>query len=710
MVNFALASKIPERIIRLEELAHNIWWSWHPRAQGLFRSLDYPLWRANNNNPVKLLYQSAPELLRKAAEDPGYLNNYDAVMREFDAEMGNAESWFSTHRPWSFSGTIAYFSMEFALHNSLPIYAGGLGILAGDMCKEASDLGLPLIGIGFMYPQGYFHQHISDEGWQQEIYQHLDFAEAPINQILAPDGRRAVAEVTLAGRSVSIAVWLVRVGRVNIYLLDTNVEGNTPDDRQLSARLYIAEPEMRIQQEIVLGIGGVRILRALGINPVIWHANEGHSAFMALERAREEVAQGLSFEQAVRRVRETTVFTTHTPVPYGHDSFPPNLMDKYFADFCSCLAINRDKLFEMGRPDIRGLSGFNMTALAMNTAKLKNAVSRIHELETKKMWAVMWPDLAADKFPISSVTNGVHVPTWIGFQMVQLFDKYLGPDWVKQQDDQGFWDRVLDIPDEEIWTVHRAMKGRLIEVIMERAQRRWAEGEVSAQQVVTMGALLIPQHLTIGFARRVTEYKRPTLIFQDLPRLKKIINDPWHPVQIVFAGKSHPADFSGKYMLHKIFSTALDREFQGRVAFVEDYDMHMGSYMTHGIDVWLNNPYRLQEASGTSGMKAAVNGVPNLSVRDGWWDEGYNGKNGWALGAGPEAGNSPDQNQNDAEALYRLLEEQVVPLYYDQDRKGIPRAWIKMVKESIRTVLPRFSATRMVKDYANKMYFPLVQP
>lgn len=709
MVNHTLAYKIPERIGRIEELAHNVWWSWHAKAREVFRALDYPLWKASGHNPVKELYDSSPDRLKSAAEDPAFLSLYDSVIADFDREMDSKSTWFFNNYADRFGGPIAYFSMEFAIHNSLPIYAGGLGILAGDMCKEASDLGLPFIGVGFMYPQGYFHQHISCDGWQQEIYQQLNFKEAPISQILSPEGQHSIARVKLSNRLLSIAVWLVRVGRVNLYLLDTNVEENTPEDRQLSARLYAADPDTRIQQEIVLGIGGVRVLRALNIHPVVWHANEGHSAFMSLERIREYVDKGLSFEDALGRVNNSTVFTTHTPVPSGHDVFSPDLIDKYFSNYWPSLGINRGRFLEMGRPDSGGRDGFNMTALAINTASQRNAVSQIHELETKKMWRAAWPDIPAEQLPITHITNSVHVPTWLGYEFYQLFDKYLGKEWVKNQDDVNLWKKILDIPDEEIWAIHSSMKSTLIENILNRAQRRWIDGDVTAQQVVTMGALLNPQVLTIGYSRRFTEYKRATLILSDADRLKKIVNNPWRPVQIVFSGKSHPADFSGKYLLHRVYNLAQDRQFQGRIAFIEDYDMHIARYLVHGIDVWLNTPLRHQEASGTSGMKAAVNGIPNLSVRDGWWEEGYNGKNGWTIGEGPEAANLPEQDKNDAESIYRLLEEKIIPLYYQQARDGISHGWVRVIKEAIYEVMPRFCASRMVKEYTDKLYSSIPQ-
>jgi glycogen phosphorylase len=704
-----LKSKIPERINRLEELAYNIWWSWHPKARDVFRALDYPLWKENGHNPVKLLIDTSSENLQSAAADPLFLSLYDSTVAAFDSDLGSRDLWFNQHFPGHFDGPIAYFSMEFALHNSLPIYAGGLGILAGDTCKEASDLGLPFIAVGFMYPQGYFHQHVSADGWQQEIYQQLDFNKAPIQQIFGPGGKEVLAQVKLEDRLISLAAWQVRVGRVTVYLLDTNVDQNGAEDRQLSARLYASDQDIRLQQEILLGIGGVRVLRALDIHPCVWHINEGHSAFLGLERAREEVERGETFESALSRIRGSTLFTTHTPIASGHDSFQHYLMDKYFAAYWPQLGIERSRFLALGQPDIRGFGGFNMTALAINSASRVNAVSQIHRSVSQKMWQPMWPETPPGQVPIEFATNGVHVPTWIGYELTLLFERYLGEDWLRRQDDSAFWDKVLDIPDEEIWAVHRRLKSRLIEVIQERAAARFREGEVSPPQMMGLGALLDGQSLTIGYARRCTDYKRPTLLLQDIKRLKALVNDPRCPVQIVFAGKSHPADFSGKHLLHAIYQAAQDPEFLGRIAFVEDYDMHLSRYLAHGIDVWLNTPYRLQEASGTSGMKGGINGVLNFSVRDGWWDEGYNGLNCWAIGPGPEAAYFSDQNADDVESIFQQLEQKIVPLYYRQDRRGIPREWVRMVKESIRSVLPRFSACRMLKEYTRNVYTSMLQ-
>jgi glycogen phosphorylase len=709
MLDNSLIIKIPERINRLAELAYNIWWTWHPQARDIFRILDYPLWRTSRHNPVKLLYETTAEKLQVAAEDPAFLTVYDAVMAAFDADILKPDTWFARHYNKDFTGNIAYFSMEFALHSSLPIYAGGLGILAGDICKEASDLGLPLVGVGFMYPQGYFHQHVNADGWQQEVYEQLNFNEAPIQPILSPNGQRTIAQVMLANRVLSIGVWLVKVGRVNIYLLDTDIEGNSKEDRNLSARLYSADPDLRIQQEIVLGIGGVRVLRSLGINPQIWHANEGHSAFMGLERIREKIIEGYKFESAFKLVQASSVFTTHTPVASGHDVFSQTMMDKYFADFWPSLGIKNEQFMALGQARNSGQTGFNMTALALNSAQQRSAVSSLHEMVTRKMWQSVWPETALNQVPITHVTNGVHAPTWLCYELVELFNKYLGQDWLEKQDDAALWERLRDVPDREIWEIHRSLKSRLIEVIMGRAKQRWQDGEVTAHQVLSMGALLNPQALTIGFSRRFTGYKRPALILSDLERLKKIVNNRWCPVQIVFSGKSHPADFSGKEAIYQICTVARDRQFQGRIAYIEDYDMHLARYLVQGIDVWLNNPLRLLEASGTSGMKAGINGVPNLSVRDGWWEEGYNSYNGFAIGSDWQSGSSPDQDHADAESIYTLLEEKIVPLYYQQDRTGVPHEWIKIIKESIISIMPNYCARRMVKEYADKLYSPLVR-
>ncbi len=703
MLKQTTKTRLPKRIDRLEELARNLWWSWYPKARELFRALDYPLWIISGRNPLKQLRDMDPDRLKAAAADPAFLALYDSVMAAFDADVLAQETWFASKYHNILPGPVAYFSMEFAIHNSVPIYAGGLGILAGDICKEASDLGLPMVGVGFMYPQGYFHQRISADGWQEEIYRQLDFSEAPITPEFSSRWNRTIAEVQLDNRSVHIGVWQMQVGRTTVYLMDTNVEENEPQDRQLSARLYIADRELRIQQEIVLGIGGVRVLRALGVKPAVWHANEGHAAFMTLERVREEIEQGATFDEAVERVRKTTVFTTHTPVPAGQDAFPVQLMDKYFHNYWGSLKIDRETFLELGQYEGGG-DVFNMTVLALAMAEKCNAVSRLHGKASRKMWHQLWPEVKEDKVPISHITNGVHVPTWVASEMGRLYDKYLGPYWLKRQDDPDLWERVMDIPDEELWATRQLLKRKLKGALLGWAQQRWSEAEVLPQQVLAMGALLHPEVLTIGFVRRFAEYKRPALIFRDIERLKRIVKDRWQPIQIVFAGKSHPADFPSKCLLQNVYRLATNRDFQGRITFVEDYDMHMARYLVQGVDVWLNVPRRLNEASGTSGMKASLNGVPHLSVRDGWWHEGYNKVNGWAIGDGPNPYSPEDEDRMDAEAIYRLLEEEIIPLYYDRDRSNVPHGWVRVIKEAIRSVAPQFCARRMVKEYADQMY------
>jgi starch phosphorylase len=698
--------KIPERIGRLKELSSSLWWSWHPEGRHVFRTLDYALWRVSGHNPVRQLYEISHDKLETAAGDASFLALYDTAIAAFDRDIKNHGSWYAGTHADALQGPVAYFSMEFAIHNSLPIYAGGLGALAGDLCKEASDLGLPMVAVGFMYPQGYFQQRISAEGWQEEEYRQLDFTKAPVTQILDHNGDKCLAEVRVKDRMLHIGVWLVRVGRVNLYLLDTALEENDPRDRQLSGRLYTADREQRLLQEMLLGIGGVRVLRALGIEPAVWHANEGHTAFMMVERLREQITAGSSFKDALENIQQHTVFTTHTPVPAGHDVFNKDLIEQYFSDYWPSLGLDRDKFLDLGRQS--GDSNFNMTILSLKTSGHRNAVSELHGRVTRRMWHGLWPEQTEDEVPISYITNGVHVPTWLSSETRALYNKYLGEDWLEKQDDVSLWERVGDIPDEELWGVHQLLKRKLFHIILERAQQRWAKGEVSPQQILAMGSLLDHDALTIGFVRRFAEYKRPSLMFQDIERLKRIINNDLRPVQVIFAGKSHPADTASKLLLQRVHTMARDRAFQGRIAFIEDYDMHLARYLVQGVDIWLNAPRRLQEASGTSGMKACLNGVLHLSVPDGWWHEGFADGNGWAIGDDIVKVSTEEEDRTDAEAFYRLLEDQIVPMYYERTRTGLPRAWVSMMKRSISTIAPVFSARRMLKEYFEKMYLPAV--
>jgi len=678
------------------------------RAREVFRRLDYALWRRSAHNPVKMLQQITAARLRQAAEDPRFLQLYDEAISGRDEERRLVHPWWSTHGAAINGGTVAYFSAEFALHQSLPIYAGGLGVLAGDHCKEASDLGVPLVGVGFMYPQGYFHQRMSNDGWQEERYERLTWTEAPIEAALTPDGRPCVTAVPLGDRTVLAAVWRVRVGRVRLFMLDTDLEENAPWDRELSARLYGGDRETRIQQEVILGIGGVRALRALGVTPTIWHLNEGHAAFVALQRIRELLERGKSFDAALDEVRRSTVFTTHTPVPAGHDAFPFHQVEKHLAGCWGDMGQHRERFLALGQHDNGQGAQFNMTALAMRTAEHINAVSALHGEVTRTMWQPIWPDTAPDRLPVRFVTNGVHVPTWMAAVLVNLFARYLGAGWLDRTDDPALWEGLHDIPDAELWAARCELRRDLFEFMRERRRRRWTDQQAGPNGVVAAGALLDPDALIIGYARRFTAYKRPELIFHDAERLARIVNDVDRPVQIVFAGKAHPADEPAKHHLQRVFKRCLDPAFGGRIAFIDDYDMHVAHYLVHGCDVWLNNPRKPLEASGTSGMKAALNGVPHLSIGDGWWAEGYNGRNGWLIES-PAQANPDDQAATDAaevEALYTLLETEIVPAFYERDAEDVPTRWLKVVREAMRSNIPRFSARRMLKQYVTEMYGP----
>jgi starch phosphorylase len=692
---------LPPRLAGLGDLAFNLWWSWHPEARMLYKTLDRQVWKESIHNPVKTLRDLPGEILESAANNAEYLHHYDAVLARFRHYMNTKGEWFRENVSDQESLRIAYFSAEYGLHHSLPFYAGGLGFLAGDYLKECSDLGVPLVAVGFMYPEGYVRQKIREDGWQEGKDEILDRDAAPISRVLNEKGEQLVVRVPFIEPPVSVAVWKVAVGRINLYLMDTDIEANDPWSRGISSHLYLGDMEQRLRQEIVLGTGGYRLLNALGIRHSILHVNEGHPAFALLERIRERVREGMNYEEAAREVKKTSIFTTHTPVPAGHDVFLFPLMDKYFGSHCSALGIDRETFLQLGINPAKPAAGFNMTAFALRMSAGNNAVSKRHGEVTRRMWHPLWPDLTEDETPIDSVTNGVHVPTWLEPRMMLLFNKYLGTDWLENHDDPSIWELVDEIPDAELWHTHYWLKTKLINVIRESARQRWTENRISPSITLAEGAMLDPSVLTIGFARRFATYKRANLIFKDRKRLKNILNDRWHPVQIIFAGKAHPADMSAINMLQEIFNAARDPEFGGRIAFVEDYSEQLAQYMVHGVDVWLNNPLPPMEASGTSGMKAALNGVPHLSIMDGWWIEGYNGENGWSFG---EATEEEDRDQVDAESVYGLLEKEIVPLYYKVSAGGIPDGWVKVMKETIRSIAPNFSARRMVKEYAEKFY------
>ncbi len=699
---------LPARLARLTELARDLSWSWSTTRE-VFRRLDYALWKQTGHNPVKMLRHLPAGTLERAIADPSFLALYDAAVAARDAARApaaNARTWWQEQVGSDPNEVVAYFCAEFALHTSLPIYAGGLGVLAGDHCREAQDLGVPLVGVGFMYPQGYFRQRLTTDGWQQEVYEPINWTDAPIAHARTQDDQSCVVIVPLGTRSVLVQVWEVKLGRVRLLLLDTDLPQNAPWDRELSARLYGGGPDLRLQQEILLGLGGVLALRALGLQPAVWHLNEGHAAFVILQRLRDLLAAGESWEDALVEVRRTTVFTTHTPVPAGHDAFPFHLVEQHLASSWGSMSGRDDEFRALGTYDAGQGPQFNMTALAMRSAGSINAVSRLHGAVTREMFAPLWPDQPPGDRPISTITNGGHVPTWVAAEMSRLYERHLSPAWREQYEDPAAWARILEIPDEDLWAARRVLRHTLFQFIRDRARQRWTHDEASAARVVASGAMLDADALTIGFARRFTGYKRPDLVFRDIDRLITLVNAPGRPVQFVFAGKAHPADEAGKHHLQAVFRHAIDSRFGGRIAFVDDYDLHIAHLLVQGCDVWLNTPRKPLEASGTSGMKASMNGVLHLSIGDGWWAEGYTGTNGWLIAGQP---GTPDQGSfdaADANALLHLLETDVVPTFYERDTRGVPRRWMTFVKQAIATVTPRFSSRRMLKEYALEAYAP----
>ena len=694
---------LPERLAGLGELAFNLWWSWHPAAWVLFQRLDRLAWTETDHNPVKLLKILPRSSLETAAADPVYLRRYDAVMSEFHRKIQNQVCWFTENVTAAECYPIAYFSLEYGLHRSLPFYAGGLGFLAGDHLKECSDLGIPMVAVGFMYPEGYVRQRINADGWQEDVDELLDRDAAPITRVLDAQGKRLVVQVPFTDPPIHVEVWRVMVGRIPLYLMDTDLEINDPAHRRISNHLYISDQEQRLLQEIVLGVGGSEMLAQMGIKHSVLHMNEGHPAFALLERIRERVEDGMDFDQAMQQVKATSVFTTHTPVPAGHDVFPFALIDKYICDCYPMFTLAREDFLKLGTsPTDAPGAGFNMTAFALRLSQYHNAVSRKHGEVSRRMWQPLWPDLPLEQVPIDHITNGVHVSTWLDPRFESVNNRYLGPEWLADHDNPAVWGVVDDIPEAELWDIHVRKKIKLINAIRERIRRRWVEERVGLGNVVAGGTMLNHSILTIGFARRFATYKRADLIFRDLGRLKKLLNDPFRSLQLIFAGKAHPADDPGKQILQRIFNLARDPELGGRIAFVEDYGEELAQDLVHGVDVWLNNPRPPLEACGTSGMKAALNGVLHLSILDGWWPEGYNGRNGWAFG-GDE---TTDSDAADAEALYTILEQEIVPLYYQVNDDGIPVDWVKKMKDSIKTTGPAFSARRMVKQYSQKFYQP----
>jgi starch phosphorylase len=698
---------LPRRISRLGELAYNLWWTWNPSAQRLFYRIDYALWERLNHNPLVYLASVGRTELNAAAQNPTYLEMYDRVFANFDTYMNSSQTWCTQTYQDNCSQETAYFSMEFGVHESLPIYSGGMGILAGDYLKEASDTGLPLVGLGLMYAEGYFSQRISEDGWQESINKPLNFEDLPVLLVLDNAGKPMEISVSFPDRTVIANIWELRVGRVPLYLLDTDLDENPPADRNLTLRLYYSDLDLRIAQEILLGVGGVRALRALGFNPDVWHMNEGHAAFLTLERARELVASGQTFQKAIDKTRHGNVFTTHTPVPAGNDEFPLWLVDKNLSNYWPELGLSRDQFVELARSHQPWGETFSMPILALRLSDGRNGVSELHGRVARRMWKFLWPEIEDENdIPINYVTNGVHTATWLARRMRVLLNQYLGADWLEHLDEPETWLKVDAIPDGELWDVRLHLKRKLVFYGLERTRQRWMQADYHPIQAIASGIMLDPYVLTIGFARRFATYKRADLVFHDLERLLDIINRPNRAVQIIFAGKAHPADDPGKHIIQDVYRIIKKAENGGRLVFLEDYDMNLARYLVQGVDVWMNTPRRPNEASGTSGMKAAMNGVLNFSVLDGWWREAYNGSNGWAIGEDSGLGVEVE-DEADALSLYDVLENQIIPLYYtERNADNVPLEWLAIMKKSIQTITPQFSTRRMIKEYIERMYLP----
>ncbi len=684
----------------MQELANNILWAWEPPIRALFRRLDPALWKESGYNPVVMLGRIAQATLEKMAADPRYIAQYQLACQRFDAHM--------KYPPTATDGkVIAYFSAEYGLTECLPIYSGGLGILSGDHMKSAGDLDLPLVGVGLLYQLGYFRQHLNADGWQQERYLENDFYSLPVQPAVDENGRQLSVSVGLPTGPVAIRLWTLAVGRIHMIFLDTNTGENVrPEDRGITSQLYGGDNDMRVRQEIVLGIGGMRALEAMKYKPTVFHMNEGHSAFLALERIRLFIErQGLRFDEALEATRVNNVFTTHTPVPAGIDLFDPGLMFHYFNNFCQSAKIEFDSFMALGRRNAKDTSEpLSMAILALNTSAYRNAVSKLHGEVSQEMWNDLWPTLPVPETPITWVTNGVHAPSWINGDLADLYDQYLEPDWRTRWNDKGMWKLVRDIPDEELLEMHRRRKRRLISFVRERQTAAAARRKAAAAEVRYSAEVLDPHALTIGFARRFATYKRATLLFRDVNRLRKILCDPDRPVQIVIAGKAHPKDQPGKTFIREIAQLARDPQLWKHIVFVEDYDMKVARELVQGVDLWLNTPRRGEEACGTSGMKAAMNGVLNLSVLDGWFDEAYEASGGWAIG--DREPYSEDQDAIHATNIYYLLENEIVPLFYAQSEGGLSSEWVRRMKESLMNLTPQFDARRMVDDYSRKLYDP----
>ena len=696
---------LPERIEALERIALNLWWRWDRRARWMLRAVDPVIWSATRHNPVAMLRQVSPGRLAECASNPEFLVMYDRTVAAFEEMLENRDTWFARYFPdVSPEHPVAYFCAEFGLHNSIPIYSGGLGVLAGDHCKAASDMGVPLIGVGLLYSKGYFDQKLNLDGWQEDSDEVFDPEIMPLLRLTGPSGSLSLACVETSGRPIHVGAWLLEAGRVKLYLLDTNLPENDPGDRELTYKLYGGGHEHRLKQEWLLGIGGVRVLNTLGIRPGAWHANEGHASFMMVERVREHLEAGASKEDAVRKVRAHSIFTTHTPVPAGHDMFPPEMVEGVCSAYWADGPVDRETFFAIGgHPDL-DKGRFHMTAAGIRLSASVNGVSKRHRRVTQELWTSLWPGRDPAHVPVGSVTNGVHLPSWMSHHYMVLLDGLFGEDWEARLNGPRPWDRVHELDDTMLWNIHVYLKETLLDFCKEQARLRWIQLWKEAAHLVGAGTLLTPEPLTIGFARRFATYKRANLLFRDEERLRRLLTDPRRPVQLVFSGKAHPADDDAKRVLQRVWQLTRDPRFEGRIAFVEDYEMHVAHRLIQGVDVWLNMPRVPMEASGTSGMKAALNCVPQIGTLDGWWAEGFTGTNGWAV---PVAEGTDDEvDAHDHDALFTLLEREVVPLYYERDEEDLPRGWIRKMKEALRVAGTHFTAERMVQEYAECYYVP----
>ncbi|MDY7009566.1 MAG: alpha-glucan family phosphorylase [Planctomycetota bacterium] len=706
---FRIEPSLPEELAGLLDLAYNLRWSWRGEVREIFRRLDTRLWEATGHNPVAMLGQVDQSRLEAITKDAGFMTQYRREHNELQDYLVR-ECWWRRKYGVSKKPKMAYFCAEFGLTECIPIYSGGLGILAGDHLKSSSELCLPLVGVGLLYQQGYFRQRLNADGWQLESFPHNDFHNMPVQPVVI-DNKPVMTEVEFPGRLVKIQVWIVHVGRIDLYLLDTNVQENSPEDRRITDQLYGGDQETRIRQEIILGIGGVRALSAMGIEPEVFHTNEGHSAFLSLERIRRLMAErGASFETAREAVSASNVFTTHTPVPAGNDAFDPTLIDRYFSGYREQLGLSREQFLSLGRQDAdNGNEPMSLTVLAMRLSSNRNAVSELHGNVSRKLWSGIWPDLPVDEVPITHFTNGVHTRSWISYDLTELYDRYLGPVWKEQPADESIWEAVDQIPDTELWRTHERRRERLVAIARRRLREQLSRSGAGASALAAADEALDAETLTIGFARRFATYKRANLILQDVERLARLLNNTEMPAQVIFAGKAHPRDNPGKELIRQIVHISRRDEFRRKIVFLEDYDMNLARYLVQGVDVWLNTPLRPMEASGTSGMKVAANGGLNVSILDGWWNEGYSGEVGWAIGSGERYHDLDYQNAVESRALYDLLEKEVAPMFYKRGSDGLPRAWIAKMKATMRKLIPFFNSNRLVREYAEKFYLPAIE-